>query len=42
MNEKFQYHALGKVLCSIENFEFIASERVKVNPDNSLGATFQR
>ena len=27
MNEKFQY--------GIENFEFIVSERVQVNPDNS-------
>ena len=27
MNEKFQYR--------IENFEFIVSERVQINPDNS-------
>jgi len=35
MNEKFQYHTLGKVLCSIENFEFIVCERVQVNRNNS-------
>ena len=32
MNEKFQYKAAS---CSIENFEFIVSEWVQVNPDNS-------
>ena len=32
MNEKFQNQAS----CGIENFEFIVSERVKVNPGNSL------
>ena len=32
MNEKFQYRTAE---CSIENFEFIVSERVQVNPDNS-------
>ena len=32
MNEKFQYRTRP---CGIENFEFIVSERVQVNPDNS-------
>ena len=32
MNEKFQYRTRP---CDIENFEFIVSERVQVNPDNS-------
>ena len=32
MNEKSQNQAS----CGIENFEFIVSERVKVNPGNSL------
>ena len=27
--------ALGFAKCGIENFEFIVSERVQVNPDNS-------
>ena len=34
MNEKFQYRT-RKASCSIENFEFIVSELVQVNPDNS-------
>ena len=34
MNEKFQYHT-RLCECGIENFEFIVSERVQVNPDNS-------
>ena len=38
MNEKFQYRTrLCK--CSIENFEFIVSERVQVNPGNSRAAS---
>ena len=32
MNEKFQYEAAE---CGSANFEFIGSERVQVNPDNS-------
>ena len=32
MNEKFQYRTTS---CGIENFEFIVSERVQVNPYNS-------
>ena len=34
MNEKFQYRT-RLCLCGIERFEFIVSERVPVNPDNS-------
>ena len=34
MNEKFQYHSRLCGVC-IENFEFMVSERVQVNPDNS-------
>ena len=34
MNEKFQYRT-RLCECGIENFEFIVSERVQVNPDNS-------
>ena len=34
MNEKFHYHT-RLCECSIENFEFIVSERAQVNPDNS-------
>ena len=34
MNEKFQYRTRPPE-CGIENFEFIVSERVQVNPDNS-------
>ena len=33
MNEKFQYHSRLCGVC-IENFEFMVSERVQVNPDN--------
>ena len=33
MNEKFQYRTR---LCHIGNSEFIVSERVQVNPENSL------
>ena len=33
MNEKSQYRTR---LCRIGNFEFIVSERVQVNPENSL------
>ena len=33
MNEEFQFREA--VECGIENFEFIVSERVQVNPDNS-------
>ena len=32
MNEKFQYHSKLCRVC-IENFEFMVSERVQVNPD---------
>ena len=35
MNEKFQYRTRLPRSCGIENFEFIVSERVQVNPDNS-------
>ena len=35
MNEKFQYRTRPAAECGIENFEFIVSERVQVNPDNS-------
>ena len=35
MNEKFQYRTRLCMECGIENFEFIVSERVRVNPDNS-------
>ena len=34
MNEKFQYRT-RLCGCDIENFEFIVSERVQLNPDNS-------
>ena len=34
MNEKSQYRT-RLCECSIENFEFIVSERVQENPDNS-------
>ena len=34
MNEKFQYRT-RLCECGIENFEFIVSERVQVNPGNS-------
>ena len=34
MNEKFQYHT-GSPSAVLKNFEFIVSERVQVNPDNS-------
>ena len=34
MNEKFQ-HRTRLCECGIENFEFIVSERVHINPDNS-------
>ena len=34
MNKKFQYRT-RKASCGIENFEFIVSEQVQVNPDNS-------
>ena len=34
MNEKFQYRTRPPS-CGIENFEFIVSEQVLVNPDNS-------
>ena len=34
MNEKFQYRT-RVCECGIENFEFIVSERVQVNPGNS-------
>ena len=37
MNKKFQYHMKQKIQeisIGIENFEFIVSERVQVNPDN--------
>ena len=34
MNDKFQYRT-RLCGCGIENFEFIVSERVQVNPDNS-------
>ena len=34
MNEKFQYRT-RLYLTGIENFEFIVSERVQVNSDNS-------
>ena len=33
MNEKIQYRTRFAE-CGIENFEFIVSERVQVNPDN--------
>ena len=33
MNKKIQYRTR---LCRVENFEFIVSERVQVDPDNSL------
>ena len=33
MNEKFQYHSRLCWVC-IEDFEFMVSERVQVNPDN--------
>ena len=33
MNEKFQYHSRLCRVC-IEDFEFMVSERVQVNPDN--------
>ena len=32
MNKKFQYRGFAE--CGIENFEFIVSERVQVNPDH--------
>ena len=35
MNEKFQCRKIVAAECGIENFEFIVSERVQVNPDNS-------
>ena len=34
MNEKFQYHT-RQPSAVLKNFEFIVSERVQVNPDNS-------
>ena len=34
MNEKFQYRT-GPPSAVLKNFEFIVSERVQVNPDNS-------
>ena len=34
MNDKFQY-STRPLSASIENFEFIVSKRVQVNPDNS-------
>ena len=34
MNEKFQYHTRPPSVV-LKNFEFIVSERVQVNPDNS-------
>ena len=36
MNEKLQYQR-GFAECGIEYFEYIVSERVQVNPDNSRG-----
>ena len=35
MNEKFYRIPHEAAECGIENFEFIVSERVQVNPDNS-------
>ena len=35
MNEKFQY-STRRPLAVLENFKFIVSERVQVNPDNLL------
>ena len=34
MNDKFQYHTRPPSAV-LKNFEFIVSERVQVNPDNS-------
>ena len=34
MNEKFQYRT-RRPRAALKNFEFIVSERVQVNPDNS-------
>ena len=34
MNEKFQYR-MRPLSAVLKNFEFIVSERVQVNPDNS-------
>ena len=36
MNEKFQYRT-RRPRAVLKNFEFIVSERVQVNPDNSRG-----
>ena len=38
MNEKFQYRP-RRPRAVLKNFEFIVSERVQVNPDNSRAAS---